>query len=220
MAKGGRKYRLILYQHILDRWWPVTLTLALIIALNVGALWGAQWYFVEPAQNPLPVLSDQGGYILLGVSGFALILTFVLLLMRRGAYVQLFDSYLRLATPFLRVNISFKRIHPTTTAQVATLFPPSKYKGWQRDVLEPVAGETALVIHLTGYPLPRAALNLFLSTFFFFDKTPHFVLIVDDWMNFSIELDSRRMGAKAPPRQPSKPKPRLRSGLLDDLTRK
>lgn len=219
MAKGGRKYRLILYQHILDRWWPVTLTLAIIIFLNVGALWGAQWYFIDAAQNPLPVLSDNGGYIMLGVGGFALILTLTLLLMRRGAYVQLFDTYMRLATPFLRVNIAYKRIHQTTTAQVATLFPPKKYKGWKRDVLAPIVGDTAIVMHLTSYPLPRATFALFLSTFFFFDKTPHFVLIVDDWMNFSIELDSRRMGVKTP-RQPAKPKPRPTSSLLDDLTRK
>ena len=28
MAKGGRKYRLLLYEHMLNRWWPATLWLA------------------------------------------------------------------------------------------------------------------------------------------------------------------------------------------------
>jgi hypothetical protein len=218
MAKGGRKYRLILYQHILDRWWPATLTLAIIIFLNVGALWGAQWYFIEPSENPLPVLSDNGGYIMLAAGGFALFFTFFLLFMRRGAYVQLFDTYLRLATPFLRINISYKRIHKTTTVQVATLFPPNKYGGWKRDIIEPIAGDTAIVMHLTAYPLPRATFALFLSSFFFFDKTPHFVLVVDDWMNFSVELDSRRMGTKLP-RQPARQRSAA-SSLLDDLRRK
>ncbi len=219
MAKGRRKYRLLLYRYILDRWWPATLTLAIILFLNVGALWGAQWYFIDPAENPLPVLSDNGGYIMIGVGCFALLLTLFFLLARGGAYVQLLDTHMRLVTPFLRTNISYKRIHRTTTSQVATLFPPSKYKGSAREIIEPLAAETALVVHLTSYPLPRAALGLFLSPFFFFDKTPHFVLIVDDWMNFSIELDSRRSGSKPkPPRRPSGP--RIASGLLDDLTRK
>lgn len=219
MAKGGRKYRLLLYWHILDRWWPVTLSIAIMIFLNVGVLWGAQWYFIDPAENPLLVLPEAGGYMMLGAGGFALLFTFFLLFLRGGAYVQLFDNYARLATPFLRVNISYKRIHRTTTAQVASLFPPQKYKGWKREIIEPVAFETAIVIHLTTYPLPRAALGLFLSPFFFFDKTPHFVLIVDDWMNLSIELDSRRSGIK--PKAPGKPsRPRIASGLLDDLNRK
>jgi len=217
MAKGGRKYRLLLYKHILDRWWPATLTLAVIIFLNVGALWGAQWYFIDSVENPLPVLSDAGGYIMIGVGCFALLLTFFLLLVRGRAYVQLFDTHMRLSTPFLRTNISYKRIHRTTTAQVATLFPPSKYRGGKREIIEPLAAETAIVMHLTSYPLPRSALGLFLSPFFFFDKTPHFVIIVDDWMNFSIELDSRRSGIKAS-RKPSRP--RISTGLLDDLTRK
>lgn len=219
MAKGGRKYRLLLYRHILNRWWPATFTVAIVIFLNVAALWGAQWYFIDPAENPLPVLSDIGGYIMIGVGCFALLLTFFFLLARGGAYAQLFDTHIRLATPFLRMNISYKRIHRATTSQVAALFPPSKHKGSAREIIEPLANETALVVYLTSYPLPRAALGLFLSPFFFFDKTPHFVFIVDDWMNFSIELDSRRSGGK--PKTPRRPSgPRIASGLLDDLTRK
>lgn len=219
MAKGGRKYRLLVYRYVLERWRPATLTLAIILFLNVGALWGAQWYFIDPSKNPLPVLSDNGGYIMIGVGCFALLLTLFFVIIRSRAYVQLFDTHLRLVTPFFRTNISYKRIHRTVTAQVASLFPPSKQKGSAREIIEPLANETALVIHLKSYPLPRAVLRLFLSQFFFFDKTPHLVLIVDDWMNLSIELDSRRSGGgPKPPRRSSGP--RLTSGLLDDLTRK
>jgi hypothetical protein len=154
---------------------------------------------------------------MIGIGSFALLITFYLLFTRNMAYVQLFDTYLRLATPFLRVNISYKRIHRTNTSQVATLFPPNKLKGSRREIIEPISGETALVLYLTAYPLPRSSLSLFLSPFFFYDKTPHIVLIVDDWMSFSVELDSRRIGAKTA-HKPNKPK--LTSGLLDDLNRK
>jgi hypothetical protein len=97
------------------------------------------------------------------------------------------------------------------------LFPPKSLSNWNRELLEPMFGNTAIVVHLTSYPLPRGVLRLFLSPFFFYDKTPHFILVVADWMAFSTELDSRRISGKVP-RQP--PKPRITSGLLDDLKRK
>lgn len=217
MPKGGRKYRLLLYQHILDRWWPVTFTLAIILFLYVGALWGAQKLSTDLKENPFPGLSSLGGSALIAVAALSLLMSLALFLMRRGAYVQLFDTYLSLKTPFLRVNVAYKRIQRTTTAQVATLFPPKKYKGWKRDIIATIANETAVVLHLTAYPMPRSTFKLFLSPFFFYDATPHFIFVVDDWMAFSMELDSRRVGGRTL-RQP--PAPPATSDLLNDLTRK
>ena len=54
MAKGGRKYRLLLYEYILNRWWPKTFLLAIAIFVNVGAFWASEWYFQKnPAENKL-----------------------------------------------------------------------------------------------------------------------------------------------------------------------
>jgi hypothetical protein len=217
MAKGGRKYRLLLYEYMLNRWWPMTLLTAIAIFINVGALWGTELYFKNPAENPLPSLSMTGRVIMLAVGVICLLFTVFLLIIRKMAYVQLFDDHLRLATPFLRLNVSYKRIQRATTAQIFNLFPPKSLSGWNRELIAPISGNTAIVIHLTSYPFPRATFRLFLSPFFFYDKTSHFVLIVDDWMGFSTELDSRRV-AKKIPRQP--PRPRITSGLLDDLKRK
>jgi len=218
MAKGGRKYRLLLYEHMLNRWWPATLWLGLIPLLNVGVLWGAQWYFVNPAENPLPTLSDETAYILLGVAVVAFVVTAVLLVMRRLAYAQLFADHMLLATPFLRLNISYKRIQRSTTSQVSMLFPPKSMSANNREIIGPISGETAIVVHLTSYPMPRNSIKMFLSPLFFYDQTPHFVLIVDDWMKFSAELESRRVTGKMPNR-PAHPHHRTSSGsgLLDDL---
>jgi hypothetical protein len=217
MAKGGRKYRLLIYEYMLDRWWPMTLLLAVFIFINVGGLWGAEWYFTNPAENPLPILSGAGGTVMLGIGTICLLFTISLLVARKMAYVQMFNDHLRLVTPFLRLNISYKRIQRVTTAQIFNLFPPKSLSSWRRELIAPVSGSQMIVIHLTAYPIPRSALNLFLSPFFFYDKTPHFALAVNDWMSFSTELDSRRIAGKVP-RQP--PKPRMTSGLLDDLKRK
>jgi hypothetical protein len=37
----------------------------------------------------------------------------------------------------------------------------------------------------------------FLSPFFFKDKTPHLVILVENWMQFSSELESARTGGSA-----------------------
>lgn len=216
-ARGGRKYRLLLYEYMLNRWWPMTLLVALALWLNVGALWGAEWYFTPPAENPLPVLSTMGGTVLLVIGGLCLLFTLFLLITRKMAYVQPFSDHLRLATPFLRLNISYKRIQRVTAAQFFNLFPPKSLSTWRRELFEPISGTTVIVLHLTSYPLSRAVISPFLSPFFFYDKTPHFVLAVEDWMSFSTEMDSYRAAGKAP-RQP--PKPQITSGLLEDLKHK
>jgi hypothetical protein len=220
MAKGGRKYRLLLYERIISHYLPAIFTLGLVVLLNVGVLWGAEWYYTNADENPLLRLSSESGLVMLVIGGLVMVFWIFLLFARRMAYVQLFDDYLRLVTPFLRLNVSYKRIHHTSTAQVGDLFPPKQMNEWGRDIIAPLASKTAVIVHLTAYPLPRGTLKLFLSKFFFYDKTPHFILTVDDWMRFSQELDSRRSGIKAAPRQKASPRPRITSGLLDDLKKK
>lgn len=220
MAKGGRKYRLTIYEYMLNRWWPVTLLIAVFIFINVGALWGTEWYFINPAENPLPVISPSNGTVMLAVGGISLIFSLFLLFTRKRAYVQLFDDHLRLVTPFLRMNVSYKRIQKSTTAQVYSLFPPKSLSLWNRDLIGPISGSTVVVIYLTSYPLSRFILSMFLSPFFFYDRTSHFVLIVDDWMSFNTDLDSRRFAGKSSGKPAAAPKSWVTSGLLDDLKRK
>lgn len=220
MAKGGKKYRLLMYEHMLSRWWPTTLTLALAIFLYVGTLWGSAAYFKAPGQNPLPLLSNDDTIFMLVVGGIVLLFTLFLFIVRKMAYVRLFADHFKLVTPFLRLNISYKRIQRTTTTQISNLFPPASMRGQKRDIIAPVSGHTAIILHLTSYPMSRGMLKLFLSPFFFHDKTPHFVLMVDDWMGFSQELESRRVGGKsAAPRKKTSSTMGIPS-FLDDLHKK
>ena len=82
-----------------------------------------------------------------------------MLLLRSSAYVQPFRDHLRLVTPFLRLNISYRRIRHTTTTAMATLFPPRSLRGLKRDILEPLFGRTAVVIDLNALPMPRSTLG-------------------------------------------------------------
>jgi hypothetical protein len=204
MAKAGRRHHLLIYSHMLNRWWPATLTLSLAL---VAVAWGVS---KTPEGQAQPYLVNAT----LGLSGVTFIFTFLLFIFRKAAYVQAFPNYLRLVTPFLRLNISYRRFRGTTTTEMRAIFPPTSLSGWRRDIIAPLSTKTAIVINLSKHPVPPFFLRWFLSPFFFKDKTPHFVILVDDWLRFSAELDSMRFRNK----QAEKKRPRDNS-ILSRLPR-
>ena len=56
----------------------------------------------------------------------------------------------------------------------------------------PLADQTALVLDMRGWPLPHWVLSLFLSPYFFPDKTSRLALLVPKWMDFSMEMEGFR----------------------------
>lgn len=192
MGRGGRRYPLVIYRQVVNRWWPETLGLGVLLLALTWPIY----------KDPLgQVQSWRWKYMLaLGVS--TILFSLLLLAMRGMAYVQVFPTYLKLVTPFLHLNISHKRLRRTATTEMRMLFPPEKMRGWKREVLAPLGGRTAVVLELTGWPASPKLMRVFLSHFFFKDTTPHFVILVDDWMRFSTELESlRRSEAATPPQQ-------------------
>jgi len=190
MARNGKRHRLVLYTYVLNRLWRKTLRIGLILlALEAALVW-------LPSVLPLVAVAPASDLtlLLIGCLGtYAILLTFFLVFLRKLAYVQPCDSYLRLVTPFLRLNISYRRYVQTSSAEMGRLFSVEDLKGWKRDFLHPLAGETAIVLELKSWPLPRRVLKLFLSPFFFPDRTAaRIALLVPDWMKFSTELESFR----------------------------
>lgn len=183
MAKAGRRYPLVIYTRMIDRWWPAILLLGL-------ATMALAWPFYQDLYTR--ITEPWRWMTLAGVGAGTVLISLFMLLMRKSAFVQPFSDHLLLATPVFRLNISYRRIQRTTTATMATLFPPKSIRGMKRDILEPLAGMTAVVVELNAYPISRATLNFFLSSFFFKDKTPHFVLLVQNWMGLSTEIESMR----------------------------
>jgi hypothetical protein len=191
MAKGGRRYPLVLYTRMIDLWWPAIFTIGLALLALSWALysWGfEQWRWLTFAS--------------IGVLNLFLGLLF--LIARKGAYVQPFSDHLQLATPLLRLNISYKRFFRASSANFGALFPPQNISKWQAEIIQPLAKMTALVLELNGHPMPRSFLKLFLSPLFFKDNTPHFVIVVNDWMRFSSEMESMRTGAGVVSAQPKR----------------
>jgi hypothetical protein len=189
MARGGHKFPLVVYRHLLNRWWTPMFAFGFVMsALAYGE-------YTDPIYKFIP----WRWQLFAGIGLLAVLVGVFFLVIRQMAYVQPFAGYIKLVTPFLRVNISYKRLVKTTTTEMRQLFPFKGMSGWMRNIFEPLASQTALVLELRSYPVSPVLLRMFLSRFFFKDKTPHFVILVKDWMGLSAEIDSFRTGINPHP---------------------
>jgi hypothetical protein len=175
-----KRYPLLLYRRSMDRIWKYTLFLGLLLL----ATWA------------LPLLHERDlGWIgskelLLAAAVTTLTITLFAFWGRTQAYVKVYQDHLRLVTPFLRLKISFRRMRSAHPALLQQLFPPQSAKWAQRRFLEPFYGKTVIVIELKGYPLSPTLLHLFLPEQMFSTQTEGLVILTDDWMKFSTELDT------------------------------
>jgi hypothetical protein len=207
MPRGGHKYPLVVYRHLLNRWWTPMFAIGVVMfALAYGE-------YTHPVYRFIP----WRWQLFAGIGVLAILAGIFFLVIRQIAYIQPFPGYIKLVTPFMRVNISYKRLVKTTTTEMRQLFPPKSMSGWVRDIFAPLAGETAIVLELKSHPVSPVLLRLFLSRFFFKDKTPHLVILVKDWMGLSTEIDSYRTGLDSQPRPAGK---RGRDSILAKLPKK
>jgi hypothetical protein len=202
-----RKYPLIIYQHMLNRWWPP------MIAMGLGMFALAYAEYTAPIARFI----SWRWQLCVGVGALAILVGLFLIIIKQFAYVQIFPTYLKLVTPFMRLKISFKRITRTTATEMRLLFPPKSMSWWIREIFAPLSSKTAIVVDLNSYPISPRLLHMFLSRFFFKDKTPHFVILVNDWMQFSTELESMRTNTN--PEAGSRQK-RPRDSILSRLPQK
>jgi hypothetical protein len=206
MARG-RRFPLIVYRHMLNRWWPA------LIAIGLGMFALAYSEYI----HPLAQFIAWRWQLAAGVGGLAIVIGLFFIIIRHFAYVRVYPTYLKLVTPFMRVKISYKRIRKTTTTEMRHLFPPRSLSWWMQEIMAPLAHLTAMVIEFNSNPVSPSVLRLFLSRFFFKDKTPHIVILVNDWMLFSAELESMRSNTDPTPTHPRK---RSRDSILSRLPQK
>lgn len=216
MARPAPRHRLLLYTYLLNRWWRAVLACGLTLLILAAGLAFIPYYF---PQFPVVWVSDWILWIVTGIGVLTVFGALFLAAIRKSAYVQVFPDHLRLVTPFLRLRIAYQRLRRTYTAEMGKLFPARQIRGWKREILQPLASRTAVVLELRQLPLGRAALGLFLSPFFFPDKTPRMALLVSDWMAFATELDSAYSAFQDGLRLSARPRPEGLLGSLRDSSR-
>jgi hypothetical protein len=202
-----RKYPLIVYRHMLDRWWPA------MMAFGLGMFALAYSEYI----NPLSQFIAWRWQLAVGVGCLAILVGLFFIVIKRFAYVQVFPTYLKLVTPFLQLNISNKRIIRTSTSEMRHLFPRKSMSWWVQDIFSPLATQTAVVVELNSNPISPKVMRRFLYRFFFKDKTPHLVILVKDWLAFSTEVESMRSNTN--PESPNRQK-RPKDSILSRLPQK
>jgi hypothetical protein len=210
-SPGGSRHLLVLYPYMLGRWWRATLTIGIFLLAIAAGLGGLPLLL---PQFPFPFVQDWRLWLVGGAGGFSLLFSIFFITVRKKAYVQPFADHLRIVTPFLRLNIAYRRFRRTSTAEMQQLFPPGRISSWQRNIVRPLARRVAVVIELTAFPVSHQVMRFFLSPLFFPDKTPRLALLVPDWMSLSTELESLRSGWQDKQRQtPASPRSELMASL-------
>ena len=157
MARAGHKYPLIVYRHLVNRWWPA------MIAIGLGMFALAYSEYIQPISQFI----SWRWQLFAAIGGLSIFIGVFFWVIRYFAYVQPYPNYLKLVTPFIRINISYKRIRRTTSSEMRNLFSLKSMSGWIQEIFSPLANHTAVVIELSGYPISPVLLRLFLSRFFF-----------------------------------------------------
>jgi hypothetical protein len=181
LRRSGNRYKLLLSRHVWDRLWGPTCLLGLILGIAWWQAGTENTPFIQTANN-LWVLF--GAVIALSIGVFALFA-------RNMSYIQPFPTYFRIVTPFLRLNIAYRRIRSIRPVDMMKLFPPAQQSRAKRKFLAPFYANPGLAIEFTTLPLSKLLLRLFFPPYFFLPKATGLVIIVADWMKLSTELDSR-----------------------------
>ena len=180
--KPGSRHRLLIYWRFLNRIWKITFVLGAVLAFA----WG--WIYWET--QTISLFSTDT--LILAGAVVAFLLTLFFFLARSMAYVQPYQQFLKFVTPFLRLNISYRRMRSVRPMLVQQIFPRDEISRSQHRALEPFYGKTAIVMELKSYPISPALLRVFLPPALFSPQFTGMVLIVPDWMQLSTEVETFR----------------------------
>jgi hypothetical protein len=175
--QAGDKFPLLIYR----RWAKMLRLPSLLVAIASGVAW---WY--APS---IPLLADHDWTtIVIGV--VAALIFFYSLLAHRAAYVQCLPDYFKIRTPFLPVAVSYKRILQARPVEFHTQFSLSKMGRPRRRLVEPYLGRTTVLLEMRNLPGREGWLRRWLPWYMFASQVTGFVLVVEDWMALSQQIES------------------------------
>ncbi len=172
-----KKHRLLLYQRLSGRVREVLLLIVLSLAglvaydLLVAPVLGSLWYAAPVAL----------------AAAFALWYYYAIL-MRRAA-LQVRPDMLRLQGPLVGMNISYGRIHSVTPTAMSQQYPREQLSGHEQGLLSGFTGHTCVLVELRSLPKGYGHRRLWFHRLLFGETRPGLLLLVEDWMALSQDID-------------------------------
>lgn len=179
-SNSGQRHVLLIPKRTMNRLWKWTFVLSLVLAI---AGWLDQTGHLDPDLFPYPRLV----FISTVLSFLIFLFAF---LTRHMYYVQAHPDHLRISTPFLRLKISYRRLRAAQPLDLRRLYRPSELTWAEKRALSPFLKKTSLSVKLTSFPLSPAFLRLFLPKVMFLPGGQGLLLVVEDWMKLSTEIDT------------------------------
>lgn len=180
---AGKKHPLLFYRDTMQRLWRTSVLLDIV-------LWITWWFASERLSVWMKNFIWYGATLVLAIAIFSR-------LVRNMGYAQAKATHLLLATPFLRLKISYQRIVSARPMEFVQLFSPKRMNWADKRFAQPYFRKTILAVILKGYPMSKALLRLFFPKFIFHPKEKSgFVLVVPDWIALSTEIDSFQNSAR------------------------
>lgn len=111
----------------------------------------------------------------------------------RRVSIQVRPNTLRLQGALRGFNISYGRILTVTSATLSQHYKLAEMKRGERRLLEPFWHQACLLVELSQYPpaLEKAP-QWWLPRYLFGTRRPGLLLVVDDWMALSREIEAAR----------------------------
>lgn len=175
--KRGNQFPLLIYSHHWKRWSCMG---PLLVIASVALFLVAPRLDIPEMLRWLALFPALAG-IMLFLYG---------LLTRHVPSVRLTRKYLRIQGPLYPLAISYNRVTGTRPVQTSSVFDP-KHDRAARSAWPPKYwGMTALIVELKQFPVSESWLHLWLDRHLFLPNGTGLVLLVNDWMELSQQLDS------------------------------
>ncbi len=173
------RFPLLVYPALARRWGA--LSIWLIIAGSI--LTGVAYWYPEYADAFYPAL-------LLAIIGGVL---FCYTQLAKSAHVRCAKSHFVVRAPFYQMGISYLRIYEMRPTDFHRIFPPDQEKPFRRGQLHNLWAKTAIVVELKSYPVPEWWLRFSLGKYVMLPKGKGLVLVTEDWMGLSRQIDTARV---------------------------
>jgi hypothetical protein len=148
--------------------------LALIVYDLATAFLGDIWYLLWVAEATVVALLVYYG-----------------LLMPR-ATIQVGPRRLRLQGPLYGFNISYRRIHSVTAANIGQHYSHNNMKHSERSLVKPFYHHTCVFVELKSYPKAFRWRRLWFPRLLFGTSRSGLICQVSDWMKLSRDIESAR----------------------------